>query len=185
VENIFDKILKENDSKKRGFLKKVNNFLKKEKFFDLNLDKKTEYLLSMNGLKTIMICARQNLQLIEIAQVLKIPQKNLMEIKTANPKIYDAFDFGYSQRMTQVQDAIYKLATGYYMPYEKVQELHTGNRVTKKVFKEDRYFPPDVRAAQYILNNKAQFEYKKDTDKMLVPESNQFAIKISFGEDES
>lgn len=189
---LFENLLKETNKEKREFIEKIKAFLSAQNFYGMSLDEKTAFLLTENGLKSIISCGRKNLQLVELTSVFEISQRAFIDIKNAHPTIYDAFDLGYSQRDTTVIDAMYKLAGGFFIEevdtIENINQRNPNNPVTNvKKIKKSRYIAPNVYAGQYILNNKKQFEYKRDTDKNQVPESNMFKIEISFdsvGEDE-
>ncbi len=178
--NIFENLLKADSKAKQEFSQKIREYLTAQNFYNKELEKKTDFLLTENGLKTIIACAKQNLQLVEIASLFSLSQRQFTDIKNAHPKIYDAFDLGYSQRDTRVIDAMYKLASGFFITEKEEQIMYMGTRENKKVIKKEKYIPPNVYAGQYIMNNRKQFEYKRDTDKNQVPESNMFEIKLVF-----
>ena len=182
---LFENLLKETNKEKQEFSNKLRAFLTAQNFYGMNLDQKTEFLLTENGLKSIIACAKKNLQLVEIASIFGLSQRAFIDIRNAHPTIYDAFDLGNSQRDMSVIDAMYKLAGGFFIEetdtIENINQRNPNNPVTNvKKIKKERYIAPNVYAGQYILNNKKQFEYKRDTDKSQVPESNMFKIEISF-----
>ena len=178
--SIFENLLKENNKKKQEFLNKIKEFLTAHKFYGKTIEEKTDFLLTEKGLKTIIACAKENLQLVEIGNVFEISQRQFIDIRNSHPTIYDAFDLGYSNRDTTVIDAMYKLASGFFVTEEEEQIMYMGTRENKKVIKKQKYIPPNVYAGQYIMNNRKQFEYKRDTDKNQVPESNMFKIELVF-----
>lgn len=181
---IFENLLKETDKEKRNFVEKMKEFLTAQDFYKKTLEEKTDFLLTEKGIKSIIACGRQNLQLVEVANLYGISQRAFIDIKNSHPTIYDAFDLGNSQRDMTVIDAMYKLAGGFYV--EEVDEIinESGNpnnpRINHKTIKKQKYIAPNVYAGQYIMNNRKQFEYKRDTDKNQVPESNMFKIELSF-----
>lgn len=182
---IFENLLRETNKEKREFSDKMREFLTTQNFYKKDIDSKIDFLLSEHGIKSIMACAKKNLQLVEIANLFSISQRQFIDIKNANPTIYDAFDLGYSQRDTTVIDAMYKLAGGFFVTETETQTMYMGSREpNKRVIEKNKYIPPNVYAGQYIMNNRKQFEYKRDTDKNQVPESNMFKIELSFGESE-
>jgi len=179
--SIFENLLKENNKKKQEFLNKVKELLTAHDFYNKTIEEKTDFLLTEKGLKTIIACAKENLQLVEIGNVFEISQRQFIDIRNAHPTIYDAFDLGYSNRDTTVIDAMYKLASGFFVTEEEEQLMYMGTREpNRRVIKKQKYIPPNVYAGQYIMNNRKQFEYKRDTDKNQVPESNMFKIELSF-----
>jgi len=182
--SLFENLLKADSKIKEAFSQKIKEYLTAQDFYGKEVEEKTDFLLTENGIKTIIACAKQNLQLVEIANLFGLSQRQFVDIKNAHPKIYDAFDLGYSQRDTKVIDAMYKLASGFFVTEEEEQIMYMGTRENKKVIKKQKYIPPNVYAGQYIMNNRKQFEYKRDTDKNQVPESNMFEIKLSFGDSE-
>ena len=179
--SIFENLLKENNKKKQEFLNKVRELLTAHNFYGKTIEEKTDFLLTEKGLKTIIACAKENLQLVEIGNVFEISQRQFTDIRNAHPTIYDAFDLGYSNRDTTVIDAMYKLAGGFFVTEEEEQLMYMGTREpNRRVIKKQKYIPPNVYAGQYIMNNRKQFEYKRDTDKNQVPESNMFKIELVF-----
>jgi hypothetical protein len=179
--SIFENLLKENNKKKQEFLNKVKELLTAHDFYNKTIEEKTDFLLTEKGLKTIIACAKENLQLVEIGNVFEISQRQFIDIRNAHPTIYDAFDLGYSNRDTTVIDAMYKLASGFFVTEEEEQLMYMGTREpNRRVIKKQKYIPPNVYAGQYIMNNRKQFEYKRDTDKNQVPESNMFKIELVF-----
>lgn len=179
--SIFENLLKENSKKKQEFLNKVKELLTAHDFYNKTIEEKTDFLLTEKGLKTIIACAKENLQLVEIGNVFEISQRQFIDIRNAHPTIYDAFDLGYSNRDTTVIDAMYKLASGFFVTEEEEQLMYMGTREpNRRVIKKQKYIPPNVYAGQYIMNNRKQFEYKRDTDKNQVPESNMFKIELVF-----
>lgn len=183
--SIFENLLKENNKKKQEFLNKVKELLTAHDFYNKTIEEKTDFLLTEKGLKTIIACAKENLQLVEIGNVFEISQRQFIDIRNAHPTIYDAFDLGYSNRDTTVIDAMYKLASGFFVTEEEEQLMYMGTREpNRRVIKKQKYIPPNVYAGQYIMNNRKQFEYKRDTDKNQVPESNMFKIELVFDSNE-
>lgn len=183
--SIFENLLKENNEKKQEFLNKVKELLTAHDFYNKTIEEKTDFLLTEKGLKTIIACAKENLQLVEIGNVFEISQRQFIDIRNAHPTIYDAFDLGYSNRDTTVIDAMYKLASGFFVTEEEEQIMYMGTREpNRRVIKKEKYIPPNVYAGQYIMNNRKQFEYKRDTDKNQVPESNMFKIELVFDSNE-
>lgn len=179
--SIFENLLKENNKKKQEFLNKVKELLTAHDFYNKTIEEKIDFLLTEKGLKTIIACAKENLQLVEIGNVFEISQRQFIDIRNAHPTIYDAFDLGYSNRDTTVIDAMYKLANGFFVTEEEEQLMYMGTRKpNRRVIKKQKYIPPNVYAGQYIMNNRKQFEYKRDTDKNQVPESNMFKIELVF-----
>lgn len=184
--SFIDNILQESNKEKQIFTEKMKKYLSGKSFYGMSIEEKTNFLLTEKGIKTIMSAAKQNLSLVEIGKIFDISQRAFIDMRNSNPAIYDAFDLGYAQRDNSVIDAMYKLAQGFYVEEEEEHEYTTANgRTTNKVIKKKKYIPPNVYAGQYIANNRKQYEYKRDTDKNSVPESNKFSIDINFqsGED--
>jgi hypothetical protein len=178
---IFENLLKEANKEKREFTEKIREFLTAQKFYGKTIEEKTDFLLTEPGIKSIIACAKKNLQLVEIANIFSLSQRQFIDIRNSHPTIYDAFDLGYSQRDMAVIDAMYKLAGGFFVTEEEEQLMYMGTRdPNRRVTKKQKYIPPNVYAGQYIMNNRKQFEYKRDTDKNQVPESNMFKIELSF-----
>lgn len=181
---IFENLLKETNKEKRDFANKMREFLTTQKFYGKSIDEKTDFLLTENGIKSIIACAKKNLQLVEIANIFGISQLQFKDIRNSHPEIYDAFDLGYSNRDMSVIDAMYKLAGGFFVTEKETQLMYMGTREpNKRVIEKEKYIPPNVYAGQYIMNNRKQFEFKRDTDKNVIPESNMFKIELSFGDD--
>lgn len=180
----FKQILEEKDKEKRDFRSKATQFLDKKGFFAKELKDKIEYLITHEGQRIIAAAAKEGFSLIEIANILNITQRDLHEARNSHPEIYDAIDWGYTNRDLEVVNALHKLATGY--EYDE-KTLHTTSRGSRKMQKEivtTKHVPPNARAAQYWLNNKKRYEFKKDTDLTAIPESNRFSIDVSFGGNE-
>lgn len=182
---LFENLLKEANKDKREFIEKMREFLTAHKFYTKTIEEKTDFLLTEAGIKSIIASAKKNLQLVEIANIFGISQRQFIEIRNSHPTIYDAFDLGYSQRDMAVIDAMYKLAGGFFVTEKEEQLMYMGTRdPNRRVINKQKYIPPNVYAGQYIMNNRKQFEYKRDTDKNQVPESNMFKIELSFGDSE-
>lgn len=180
----FKRILEEKDKEKRAFHEKATTFLKQKKFFDKELQEKTEYLISQEGQRIIAATTKEGFSLIELANILEMTQNDLHEARNSHPEIYDAIDWGYTNRDLQVVNALHKIATGYKYDEKTIHTTQRGQRTMSKEITTTKEVPPNVKAIEYWLNNKKSYEFKKDTDTKAIPESNRFSIDVVFGGNE-
>jgi hypothetical protein len=148
-------------------------------FYKLALEKQEEYMLSDEGLKLVEFLAKKNFTLVKIAYVFAKTQKWLSDLQSANPQFYDAMKLGYNDRDTEIEDALFKMANGYYVTEERttVKEINP-ERSYKETQSSQRYIPGNYYAAQYLINNRRELEYKKDTDTARL--ANGSTLKIIF-----
>ena len=183
--NYFEEIIKETNEERREFQNKAKMFFKRSNFYDMTSDKKLDFLSTKPCLNILQAAAKRTFSLLEIAVMLDVTQLDMSNFMKQNPKIQDAIDLGYSTRNTDVENALYKLATGYTVQEKTILINETGNREMKKTSISEKYIPPNERAARYWAENRRRFEYKSNTAELEVGSGNAFEIKVKFeGTDE-
>ena len=176
----FNKLLQENNKRKKEFFTKADNFLEKVGFFDLKFEKRLEQLNHEKILKIIQVGVKENLSLVEIAKVFRFNTKDFIDQMSIMPEIADAITLGYAERNTEIEDAVYKLAKGY--DYEEKTEYKTitGNREFIKETTVHKHAQPNFNAARWYLQYRNKQEFSPVMKEIAEIESKNFKIKVNF-----
>lgn len=96
--------------------------------------------------------AREGLMNYEIALRLEISQASLYNYQLQYPEFAEAIKDAKKDANAKIEDSIYRRALGY--DVEEIEEIRDelGNVVNTKI--KRRHIPGEIRAAQYLLNNR-------------------------------
>jgi hypothetical protein len=178
----FSELVKETNQERSKFKRYVRKYLDGANFFDMDLDKKGDFLLKEKSLNMLKAAARETFSLVEMAEMLHITQRDLTDLMVQNAQISDAIDLGYASRNTIVENAMLKLATGYKVEEKTTLINKTGNRELTKISITEKEIPPNVSASKYWLENRRRFEYKSNTAELVAGSGNAFEIKVKFAD---
>lgn len=138
---------------------------------------KYEYWLSLDGLTLLRAWARDGLTDEEIATKCGICRDTLYEWKKRFPDISDALKKGKDAADIEVENALFKRATGYAYAEVKV-EYECGVEIKRtEILKE---VPPDVGAQCFWLKNRRPDKWR---DKQQVEASVDSDIQITFADE--
>lgn len=98
-------------------------------------------------LERIKQWARNGLTITQIAKNLKVARRTFYRLIEENKKLEEALNTGREIADVEVEGALFKSATGYY-----VDEQYIDNHGVKKVFK--KYVYPNVTAQIFWLKNR-------------------------------
>ena len=183
-DNYFDKIIEETNKDRIEFKTKANDYFNKIGFFEFDLEEKVDYLKKEQSLKIIVAMAKKGFSLVEMSRLLNLTQKDFADVCNSNPMIQDAIDLGLNSRNKDVENALYKLATGYTVEEKTTYKTQTGNREMVKEQITEKFIPPNERAARYLAENRRRYEFKSNTTELAANGNNAFSIKVIFDEDE-
>ena len=184
VDNYFEKIIQETEKDRIEFKEKANKYFNKVGFFELVLDKKIDVLKKEENLKILSAMTKKGFTLVEIAGILKVTSIDLKDIMTANGEIQDAIDYGYNFKNREVEDALYKLATGYTVEEKTTYKTKTGNREMIKEQIAEKFIQPNPTIAKYWSENRRRHEFKSNTAELVGANNNAFTIKVHFDDNE-
>ncbi len=165
--NVVSQLIAEREKRLKDIQKRVKEYLEKKDYFNLEKEKKLEFLLTINGIALIEGMAREDLTTVEIATTLALSQKDLHQYSRENPDIYDAIDRGRAEKVNLVETALFEMARDRVVEEERVQEnwndrTPENKSYYKQVFK--RVIPANFQAAQYILNTHKNMEYRRQLE---------------------
>jgi len=183
-DNFFDKIIQETNKDRIEFKDKANKYLSKVGFFQFDLEQKSDFLKSIESLKVVRAMAKRNFSLVEMADTFDLTQKDFSDICNANPRIQDAIDLGLNSRNKEVEEALYKLATGYTVEEKTTYKTRTGNREMVKEQITEKFIAPNGRIATYLAENRRRYEFKSNTSDLSGQANNAFTIKVMFDDNE-
>ena len=173
-------IEKQNKAANAAF-KRVKDALIGLGYYELVENKeKIETLCSPDGLLLLEEASKQKVNFAQLAQMLQFTQKDLHQVARDHDEIYDAIDRGQSKQYDEVEMALTKLATGYFIE-EDFENLETDDRGRERKYKRinKRYIQPSFPAQAYILNNKRQMEFY-DRQVQAEKEKNSVHLIIEF-----
>lgn len=182
VQGLIDekqKRMKESYVKARSYLESIG-------FYEKTQDEKIDYLLEKDGLLLIEGLSSDKHSITTISELLGFTQGFFHNLMRDEEKIFDAVDRGRTRDIDEVEQALYKMAKGYYVTEKRNKYYYNDRNDTESKQTEDyeRFIPSNFAAAQYILNNKRQQEYK---DKQIEYEIAKNTIHVEvelIGDDE-
>lgn len=106
--------------------------------------------------KLIYELSSQGLTKPEIAKKLNVTTQQLIRLMKEQPNLEAAYENGLNESVREVEKALFKRATGYYVK-EKKKRVTTGQfgETYERVEEMERYVPPDVNAIIFYLKNRA------------------------------
>lgn len=106
--------------------------------------------------KLIYELSSQGLTKPEIAKKLGVSTQQLIRLMKEKPNLEAAYEDGINESVREVEKALFKRATGYYVK-EKKKRITTGQfgETYERVEESERYVPPDVNAIIFYLKNRA------------------------------
>jgi len=143
-------------------------------------DDKTTFLCSASGQALLEEASKEKVNFAQLAQLLNFTQKELHTLAREHDEIYDSIDRGQSKQYDDVEKALNKLATGYYI--DEVTEFENTDdrgRTRKDTRTAKRYIMPSFAAQAYVLNNKRQMEFY-DRQVQAEQEKNTVHLVIEF-----
>lgn len=168
---------------KKDLQENVSNFLKARKFYKLDAKERESFMITSDCLSVVQALSRKNFTLVEIARVFAISQKELFDFKNQNPEFDTALAMGFSERDTEVEDAMHKMATGFFVEETKrvVKTRELPGLAPIPIIEETttkRYIPGMPSAAEFLMTNRRSYEYHKDAADAIVPEANRFSVEL-------
>jgi hypothetical protein len=180
---LISNLVKAREKEVSELQKKVNTWLNKKGYYQMNLEQKQEFLLTKEGIVLIESLAKKDLSLVQIATTLEITQKTLHAFSRENPEIYDAIDRGREQKENLVVEALYAAAQDRYIEEETIFKTKSGrsDRESERIQTYKKFIPANFKAIEYILNSKRSMEYKRKAEEDLLEENKPavFVIKIA------
>jgi hypothetical protein len=156
-----ESLIKERESKLKQAIKDTHEYLETKKFYELIEEKKVDFLKSKNGLVLLEGMSKNKIPFVEIASCFGVTQRWLHDTSREHQEIYDAIDRGRADSMDEVEEALNRMAKGYFVTETRKRNM-VNERGRKSTMKEDykKWIPANNTAAQYIMNNKRQMEYR-------------------------
>lgn len=136
------------------------------------------FLLTSDGLKMIENMSRDNRSFVEIAVDLKLTQVSLRNFFDEHPELQDRLELGADKKFKDVENALFRSATGYDVVEEHINQRTVGGRVIENKDTYTKKVAPNPMSIQYLLNNKKRMEYKKEQQPSALSEIS--GIKVIF-----
>jgi len=143
-------------------------------------EEKIAFLCREDGQVILEEASKEKVNFAQLASTLGFSQKELHQLAREHDEIYDAIDRGQAKQFDNVETALYKMATGYYIDEKKLFTMKDDRERERTTIEEHkRYITPSVQAQQYILNNKRQMEFY-DRQLQAEQEKNTVHLLIEF-----
>ena len=154
-------LIKERESKLKRAVKETRKYLEEKGFYELIEEKKVEFLKSKNGVVLLEGMSKNKIPFVEIAACFNVTQRWLHDTSRENQEIYDAIDRGRANSIDEIEESLALCAKGYYKTETRVRKMvNERGRESNQTETYKKWFPPNSSAAQYIMNNKRQMEYR-------------------------
>ena len=180
------KLIDDKEKKLIDDFKKARAYLESQKFFEKDFQGKIDFLLTDNGLLLLEAVSGKKMSVTKMSELFKITQNDFHDMMRDNPEIYDSVDRGRLKDIDDVEQALFKMAKGYYVTEKKEKFYPNERNGTTTVITEslERYRDPNYNAVAYVLNNKRQKEYH-DRQKEIEIAKNTIKVEIEIiGDDE-
>lgn len=143
-----------------------------------DLESRESFLLTTDGLKLIENMSRDNRSFVEIAVDLKLTQVSLRNFFDEHPELQDRLELGADKKFKDVENALFRSATGYDVEEVHINQRSVGGRVIENKDVYTKKVAPNPMSIQYLLNNKKRMEYKKEQQPSSLSEIS--GIKVIF-----
>ena len=150
---------------------------------------KVDKWLEADGLLLLEAWARDGLDDGQIAKNCGVNRRTLWEWKKKYPPINHALSRARAVVDVEVENALYKKATGFSVKIKKPQKVHRVkyDPITNKKseeydeyidVEEEQYTPPDVKAQIFWLTNRKPETWKEKQTQEIAPES-ELTVTVS------
>ena len=144
----------------------------------IDQESREAFLLTTDGLKLIENMSRDNRSFVEIAVDLKLTQVSLRNFFDEHPELQDRLELGADKKFKDVENALFRSATGYDVEEVHINQRSVGGRVIENKDVYTKKVAPNPMSIQYLLNNKKRMEYKKEQQPSSLSEIS--GIKVIF-----
>lgn len=161
ADKYVESLIKKRESELAKAIKDTKKYLTAKKFYDLTEEGKVDFLKSKNGLVLLEGMSKSKIPFVEIASCFNVTQRWLHDTSRENQELYDAIDRGRAESIDAVEEALSKMAKGYFKTETRNRKMvNERGREATMVETYEKWIPANFTAAQYIMNNKRQMEYR-------------------------
>jgi len=154
-------LIKERESKLKEAVRQTKEYLENKEFYKMVEEDKLTFLKSKNGLVLLEGMSKSKIPFVEIAGCFNVTQRWLHDTSRENQEIYDAIDRGRADSIDEVEQALNMAAKGYFKTEtRKIKRVNERDRISTQIETYEKWIPANATAAQYIMNNKRQMEYR-------------------------
>jgi hypothetical protein len=157
---------------------KVKELLENAKYNEKTAAERKEWLVDENGMELVEIMARANMSEIEIAHDLKISQIELNQLCRDYPLFSDSIAYGRKMRYKEVENAMYKSATGYVTTETHTSVRTVGGREIKLVDTYEKEVPPNPMMNQFAQTNLWKTKYQQKVESGNPADIGNITVKV-------
>lgn len=122
---------------------------------------KKPFKITQGDLKLIRYMFKRGHTREEVAAELGVSSRSLRRFIAAYPELGESIDKWTQSKTDEVEEAMFKLATGYTEKEQKPMTVGIGKGYSQvEVVEIEKHIPPDVRAGKYWLNNRRADKWK-------------------------
>ena len=156
-----ESLIKERESKLAKAISETKIYLENKEFYKMVEEEKVVFLKSKNGLVLLEGMSKNKIPFVEIAACFEVTQRWLHDTSRENQEIYDAIDRGRADSIDEIEQALNMAAKGYFKTETRKRKMvNERGREATMTETYEKWIPANSTAAQYIMNNKRQMEYR-------------------------
>ena len=160
----------------------IKEIIEESKYLKLTPPERKEWLVNETGMHLVETMAKANMSEIEIAHDLKISQIELNQLCKDYPLFSDSIAYGRKMRYKEVENAMYKSATGYITTETHTSIRTVGGREIKLVDTFEKEIPPNPIMNQFAQTNLWKTKYQQKVENGNPADIGNITVKVQVVE---
>ncbi len=160
----------------------IKEIMEESKYLKLTPPERKEWLVNEDGMHLVETMAKANMSEIEIAHDLKISQIELNQLCKDYPLFSDSIAYGRKMRYKEVENAMYKSATGYITTETHTSVRTVGGREIKLVDTFEKEIPPNPIMNQFAQTNLWKTKYQQKVENGNPADIGNITVKVQVVE---